>query len=52
LYDSQPVGGNLFHVRWSSMITQSATYSSKPWRVNVPSPLSPVMMAVTPLSFS
>ena len=38
--------------RWSSKITQSETYSSRPWRVSVPSPRSPVMMAVTPLSLS
>src|SRR5665811_85128 len=38
--------------RWSSTITQSETYSSEPWRVSVPSPRSPVMMAVTPFSFS
>ena len=39
-------------VRWSSKMTQSETYSSKPWRVKVPSPRSPVTIAVTPLSFS
>ncbi len=38
--------------RWSSTMTQSETYSSRPWRVSSPSPRSPVMMAVTPLSFS
>ena len=38
--------------RWSSRITQSETYSSRPWRVSVPSPRSPVMTAVTPLSLS
>ena len=38
--------------RWSSRMTQSETYSSRPWRVSVPSPRSPVMMAVTPLSLS
>ena len=38
--------------RWSSRITQSETYSSRPCRVSVPSPRSPVMIAVTPLSFS
>ena len=38
--------------RWSSRITQSETYSSSPWRVSVASPRSPVMTAVTPLSFS
>jgi KaiC/GvpD/RAD55 family RecA-like ATPase len=37
--------------RWSSRITQSDTYSSRPWRVSEPSPRSPVMTAVTPLSF-
>ena len=37
--------------RWSSRITQSATYSSSPCRVRVPSPRSAVMTAVTPLSF-
>ena len=34
--------------RWSRKITQSETYSSRPWRVSVPSPRSPVMTAVTP----
>ena len=29
--------------RWSSRITQSETYSSRPCRVSVPSPRSPVM---------
>ena len=38
--------------RWSSEITQSETYSSRPWRVRVPSPRSPVMTAVTPRSLS
>ena len=38
--------------RWSSRITQSETYSSKPCRVSWPSPRSPVMTAVTPLSLS
>ncbi len=38
--------------RWSSRMTQSETYSSSPWRVSVPSPRSPVMTAVTPLSLS
>ena len=38
--------------RWSSRITQSETYSSSPCRVSVPSPRSPVMTAVTPLSLS
>src|SRR4051812_46305815 len=34
------------------LITQSLTYSSRPWRVSVPSPCSPVMTTVTPFSFS
>ncbi len=34
--------------RWSSRITQSETYSSRPCRVSVPSPRSAVMTAVTP----
>ena len=38
--------------RLSSRITQSETYSSIPYRVSCPSPRSPVMMAVTPRSFS
>ena len=38
--------------RWSRTMTQSETYSSRPWRVSVPSPRSPVMIAVTPLSLS
>ena len=38
--------------RWSRRITQSETYSSMPCRVRVPSPRSPVMTAVTPLSLS
>ena len=31
-------------------MTQSDTYSSRPWRVSEPSPRSPVITAVTPLS--
>ena len=38
--------------RLSSRITQSETYSSSPCRVRVPSPRSPVMIAVTPRSLS
>ena len=38
--------------RWSRTKTASETYSSMPCRVRVPSPCSPVMMAVTPLSFN
>ena len=38
--------------RLSRRMTQSETYSSSPWRVSVPSPRSPVMIAVTPLSLS
>ena len=38
--------------RLSSRITQSETYSSRPWRVRVPSPRSPVMTAVSFFSFS
>ena len=38
--------------RWSSTITASETYSSSPWRVKVPSPRSPVIIAVTPRSLS
>ena len=38
--------------RLSSRITQSATYSSRPWRVRPVSPRSAVMIAVTPLVFS
>ena len=52
LDDAQPPGRDLVGTRWSSRITQSETYSSMPWRVSVPSPRSPVMIAVTPLSFS
>ena len=36
--------------RLSSSTTQSDTYSSRPWRVNCPSPRSPVMTAVRPRS--
>lgn len=39
-------------MRLSRMITASDMYSSRPFRVSVPSlPPSPVMMDVTPLSF-
>ena len=38
--------------RWSSRMTQSETYSSRPWRVSAPARARPVMTAVTPLSFS
>jgi len=38
--------------RWSRKMTQSETYSSRPWRVNVFSPFSPVTMVVMPLSLS
>ena len=36
---------------WLRKITQSATYSSRPKRVRVRSPCSPVMTAVTPRVF-
>ena len=39
-------------MRWSSRMTQSLTYSSRPCRVSVPSPRSAVMIAVTPRSLS
>ena len=39
-------------IRWSRKITQSETYSSRPWRVSVPSPFSPVMTTVMPRSLS
>ena len=40
--------------RWSSTITQSETYSSRPWRVSASGslPRSPVTTAVTPLALS
>ena len=38
--------------RWLKTTTKSATYSSRPWRVIDLSPLSPVTIAVTPLSAS
>src|SRR3990172_8649587 len=38
--------------RWSRRMTQSATYSSSPWRVIVLSPRSPVITEVTPFSLS
>ena len=41
-----------FMTRWSSVMTQSATYSSSPYLVIVRSPRSPVTTAVTPRSLS
>ena len=38
--------------RWSSRMTQSETYSSRPCRVKAPAPRSAVIIAVTPRSLS